>query len=254
MSNKGWKVLDSQTFGLIEPAPFTLIGPYLKTRKLIRSAFPLWTLNANQIKQKNLLNPLAFNVFESICASAPVSILLWFIENIIPDSSTEDQFVKILEELFSWMSPVIVPLSFLVLAYTAGWSALRKEDYSKAKSKISKNAYLYLDGAYGLLPQAITSFLYVILIELLNRGYSGEFLLVINLLILFCSFWLLQTSWCTIRSKLFAANGYNKQRHGLCLKYVFFMSFWGAIQVLIITLSVTFICWITASVLVSFTS
>lgn len=172
---------------------------------------------------------------------------------IIPDPS-EDKLLRIFDGLFTFVLPFIVPLCLLVLAYTAGWSALRKEDYSKAKSKTSKNAYLYLDGAYGLLPQGITSFSSVTLIELVERGYNGDFLLVINLLYFVCSFWLLQTSWCTIRSKLFAANGYNKQRHGPCLKYVFAMLFWGVIQVFIISLSVAVICWITASVLVSFTS
>jgi hypothetical protein len=250
MSKRDWKSIDSEVLGLLEPAPLSRLGRYFTTRKHIRAGYPLWTLTTKQITEKNFLGPWVFNIYETILASMPVSLLAWVLNLIMPASSSKDEFQRVLEALFEVVSPIIFPLSLLVLAHTAGWAALRKEDYSREKSKISRKAYLYLDGAYGLIPQLTSVFSYAVFTEAAVRGQDSNELLVIPIfLILFCSLWVFHTVWCTVGGKLFAANGYNKQHHGPCLKYVLVMAFWAGILTSMIVLLALVICAGVAAIL-----
>ena len=169
---------DVDVFGMIEPFPFTSIGPYLNTRKLIRGNHQLWNFSKNEIQDNNLQGPWVFNLYESVLASLPISVLNWLLELIFPLSLDSSSLESAQQKILSFFAPFLTPLSLMILANTASWASLRKRDYTPYKGKKAKYAYLYLDGAYGLIPQILASLFSILYLELFLREVSDEWLII----------------------------------------------------------------------------
>jgi hypothetical protein len=55
------------------------------------------------------------------------------------------------------LDPVLIPFILMVAAYIIGRVSLRSEDSTASTRNRASRIYLYLDGAFGLYPQLITS-------------------------------------------------------------------------------------------------
>ncbi|MCP4580577.1 MAG: hypothetical protein GY839_03095 [candidate division Zixibacteria bacterium] len=145
---------------------------YFNMRKRIRGGEPLWELSGVQVRQQGLLGPWAFNLYESILATFPASIIIvvakYFGEsgltNIFDFESPsfnflEDQTATIAQDIFNsvwtYITPICLPLSILILGLIAGWAALMKSDRTFESQRKLTKVYLYIDGAYGLYHQAM---------------------------------------------------------------------------------------------------
>lgn len=217
-----WKILDPDVVSLLEPAPLTPLGPYLRTRKLIKTGHPLWELSPETLKEKRLQSPWYFNLYESIFASVPAYIAGFF-ASFFPTIEKEHLYENF-GTIFNTLYPILPPILLLALAYTAGWSSLRWKDFSMQKAKIARKAYLYLDGAYGLLPQSlIACFNTLFWASIFRESLSGLMVPVIIGNLLSWTLFLL-TNWHTVRVKLFSINGYGKKSSGPRVKYIVSMA------------------------------
>lgn len=59
--------------------------------------------------------------------------------------------------VFSWLWPIAIPFILFFVARMIAWGSLKGIDSTPEHRKRAARAYLYLDGAYGLYPQALLS-------------------------------------------------------------------------------------------------
>ena len=144
---------------------------FLRTREAIYCGEKLFEMRAEDLAKREFMGPLAFNLYETTIAALPAAGLAWIFQTI-RHTESETMFPKLADgywqNVFSEMNKFaptiehiskafIVPVLLLVVAVTASWASLHAADSTKETRKRCRDAFLYYDGAYGLLPQMLTS-------------------------------------------------------------------------------------------------
>jgi len=163
-----------ETLGL--KSKFKKLKSFLATRQRMIKGEYLFDRTSDQLKKSELMGPLTFNIYSSAIAGTIalgvtklLSIMLPSKEPSIPataDAVTKE-FLTRLPQVDSFIRPFVTPAVFLVIAYCLSWGAIRGTEpqvISIAQTSApfpsrrrARNAFLYFDGAYGLIPQAVIS-------------------------------------------------------------------------------------------------
>lgn len=201
-------------------------GSFWKTKRAVAAGKPLYIYTPEQLAAEELMNPWAFNLAESVFASLPaltvVKILSFFYPapspepSILPKNATfwQSVFAKApsyYPQILGWFVPFLVPITLLALSRLFARASLKKSDTTTEKRERARVAYLYLDGACGLLPQLLLAFgANVGLTCLINGVPTPEpIAIVLLLMVVVGSWWGLFISGRTVPRKLFAINGYS---------------------------------------------
>jgi hypothetical protein len=133
---------------------------YLATHRAIRRGEQLHDLTSRELAAAGFLGPWKFNLYETAVAAVPAQAFAtaWSLlaPSALPSKAAGEpdaQFVKLMTRVLSWLLTTSPALVLLLLAYAAGRASLRKADVTRERSRRATRAFLYLDGAYGLVPQ-----------------------------------------------------------------------------------------------------
>jgi hypothetical protein len=165
---------------------------FFKTRRQITNGTYLFDFTANEIKQSDLMGPLTFNIYSSTIAATIALVVakvfsFFFAQdqpNIVSDpTSVMGQFSKLRVSVEGYVRPFYVPVTFLFLAYLISWGTIRGTEprfASISSDSLNKslpsrtrgrNAFLYFDGAYGLIPQALLSLALTVIKSIPSQNY-----------------------------------------------------------------------------------
>jgi hypothetical protein len=211
----------NQTESLIYEA-FSQLSPfrwYSRTRRAVLAGRPLYDYSLTKLQSEGLLAPLAFNFLESTLA-ATLAVFMWSVlVRFLPGSAsaeTGSPSDEILETILKVSLSATAPFVFLLIAYIAARASLRAPDQTAGRVERAVRAFLYLDGASGLAPQALLVLgLLTLAVAFDNPGYSLEAIifgttagLVGGALIVVGLSWSAILLVAPITAKLFAVNGY----------------------------------------------
>lgn len=145
---------------------------FRKTRQSIKQGERLFDLSADELTKLNVMGPWTFNIYETMLAAIPAQMVVTVLNFFFPYEPSSPQipkslslyqqafirdYYKLAPSVHSYFKPLIVPTILLAVSSIAGWACLKKEDSTRQSRKLCRNAYLYYDGAYGLMPQTIIS-------------------------------------------------------------------------------------------------
>jgi len=162
------RIIFSWFYGHLEK--LSVLRKFMQTHHALAEGHALYEETDEQLDKLKLLKPLAFNLYQSGLSAIPgiaLTITLGFFfaldESSSPAASSASLFDQRAKHIFEKISPPAVafaaPLGLLILARFAAWSSLRREQRSSSSLWKQRRAYLYFDAHYGLLPQAVLSFL-----------------------------------------------------------------------------------------------
>lgn len=183
------------------------LSSFVRTRREIHQGEALWDFSHNEIKQNGLMGPWKLNVYESMIAGLLSFIIIQVLGIVKPDFFYAPWWMggwandPIEKKASLFYSSLAIPFTFLVLSYAAGEGSLRECDSNKENRRRARRVYLYLDGAYGLLPQTIASTTVVLLAFAPNQVY-------VKILGLIAVLWNSYISFYVVPNKLFVANNY----------------------------------------------
>jgi len=139
---------------------------YFRTRSAIRRAEPLHEFSPEQLAANKYLGPWTFNLHQTAVSSLPTVILFaiydWLFTPPRPKTTSADPFWQTFQDILprveAKIEPFFLPLSLTIAAYAAAMGSLKRRDLSKPTFSRNTRCYLYLDGSYGLYPQAVLAF------------------------------------------------------------------------------------------------
>lgn len=162
---------DSEFSVLIEPIreEGEKLNTYVRTRRAVLAGSPLYNFSRTQLTQAGLMGPWKFNFTESAIASGFAAGVLWLVTYLFPGNvvqpvvavrdglwgRTFDECFLLMPEIQSWIIVLIVPLATMFLAKIVGWGSLRSKDVNRERVRASTFAFLYLEGAHGLIPDVL---------------------------------------------------------------------------------------------------
>lgn len=162
---------DSEFSVLIEPIreEGEKLSTYVRTRRAVLAGSPLYNFSRTQLTQAGLMGPWKFNFTESAIASGFAAGVLWLVTYLFPGNvvqpvvavrddfwgRTFDECFLLMPEIQSWIIVLIVPLATMFLAKIVGWGSLRSKDANRERVRTSTFAFLYLEGAHGLIPDTL---------------------------------------------------------------------------------------------------
>lgn len=138
---------------------------FLHTRRAVLSGAQIWEMPKEDLTRENYLEPWAFNLYQSALSAVPTAAMFFVlhffglrtIDDVhalrLKNVMTPDAF-SYLEKVTPYLHATVVPLTLFVGCVVAGWATLNPGDRSKDRVRRARRAYLYLDAAYGLVPQA----------------------------------------------------------------------------------------------------
>lgn len=200
---------------------------FRRTRQYIKQGKKLFDLPADELSKINAMGPWTFNIYQTMLAAIPAQIVATVLNFFFPYepplrqitkslSPYQKEFIRDFDKLapsvHNYFRPLIVPTILLAVSSIAGWACLKKEDSTKQSRKRCRNAYLYYDGAYGLMPQTIISLAITMLAMSNERNVDAGvvYFLLIGLVIgLGASIYQLYVTDYKIPSLLFHQNGYS---------------------------------------------
>ena len=217
---------------------FTKIKKFLRTRNAVRRGEKIFDLSSDDLKAKDLMGPLTFNVYESTLAGLPAAALGILLGLFFQDRPTSLQFVpgvsefkkavvteavKIAPKIGKTIQPFLPPFFLLIAAWSTAWGCLKKVDSSAAKRRRCRDAFLYYDGTYGLWVQAVLSLAISLLLVPLNYVLDDSNIpLVVGVTLLILSslwqFYLINTK---VPKLLFQDNGYDSK-----IYHIWTRNFW----------------------------
>ena len=194
---------------------------YLKTRKAIKKGDPLYKYTREQIELNQLLKPWTYNFTKAFLSIMPTIFILgvmdFFIFSGAKNSIIKDEFLLFSMQLnLKYNATYIYPFIITLLANTASFS-ITKDRSDKLERQKNTYLYLYLDGTYGLFPQATLILLTNILrklclerynyIEYLILMYGQVTIFLLCFSFLACAFiWLIYVSYLSIPIKMITLN------------------------------------------------
>lgn len=145
--------------GLLDP--WRLLGKFRRTRRAIRNGEELYNYSAERFGTLGYMGPWSFNIFESAIVSIPIIILIelqdfFSIEEIPIKPGTYNEYVLFFtEKTAQILYALAVPFLFTFFVHSLAWASLKRNDQSSENRLRARKAYLYFDGAYGLIAQAL---------------------------------------------------------------------------------------------------
>ncbi len=141
--------------------PWELLCKYFRTRRAVLSGASLYDVSEEELKARDLQGPWTFNLTQSTLAAAPTLLLLKVLNFWRPYtppvpqglSPLGRQTVEYFPSVLGFFSPFLVPLSLMLLASVVAFGSLHRKDATRERTSRAKYAYLYFDGALGLIPQ-----------------------------------------------------------------------------------------------------
>ena len=134
---------------------FKEVKKFIKTRRAILQAEPLYLRSQDELKSGGYMGPWAFNAAQSLIDSIPgmiISVLLWvFFASETPRLLTLAD--PITTKIAAWISPLKGPFTLLALVYVVGFASVPAGYMSRRALHAVARKYLYFDAALGLWAQ-----------------------------------------------------------------------------------------------------
>ncbi|HEY0795244.1 MAG TPA: hypothetical protein VGD64_05640, partial [Acidisarcina sp.] len=149
---------------------YSRLKRFMATRRAIRDGQILVDLSSEDLRRLDLMGPLRFNVYESTLAGVPsllitacVGVLFPLEPKAVPFVDAQSDFAraflievsKVTPSVFRTISPFVPPVILLWSSFVMGWASLESFDSNSTTRRRSRNGFLYIDGAYGLLAQTL---------------------------------------------------------------------------------------------------
>lgn len=206
---------------------------FLRTREAILLGERLFDVPDEELSKRELMGPLAFNLYETALAGLPAAGLAWVFQTVTHTesglrfpTSTDPFWQGVLREMNQSAGTIehvskafVVPGLLLVVAVIASWASLHQSDSTKESRRRCRDAFLYYDGAFGLFPQMLSSLGLVLVVFLdwlgprVNELFAGLGLIV-ALPVTAAGVWQAYVLLAEIPRNLFDLNGY-KETSGL---------------------------------------
>lgn len=200
----------------------TLFNEYRKTRSALKNGVEIYLLSGSERIEAGYLGPWKFNLTEVAIAGGISLAVIQFFSSLalhvsIPKLETVNTpYEAILNTTWSWFEPFFIPLFITAFVYMTAWSSLKKGDISHEKKAMARKAYLYFDGAYGLLPQTLLPIFSALgtsafIQEISKESPLNSAALTIQLFVIIFMIWQLVISGHIIPNRLFIVNGYSNR-------------------------------------------
>lgn len=208
---------------------FSPIGKYFHTRRLLQAGRPLYQYTPAELKAADAMGPWTFNLTESVLVSLPtvllmkVITLLWPIGPLEYPGMVQLAGVSRTSELGKRMNdyvvsmdagsqPFMVPLFLMLLASLCARGSLHRKDYTPERAARARWAYLYIDGARGLVPQFVFGLAAALMAWCQLRGtLTLPVAIAVGLPLLYSIIHLFYISVYLQPRLLFGINGYSTQ-------------------------------------------
>jgi hypothetical protein len=148
-------------------AEFGKFKQFQETRAAILAGEDLFDCSKTSLAARGLMGPLTFNLYETALAAMPGLALQSIVGFLVPDFVVPDDaaplsssFDAAAADVTRLLIPFLVPTCALLLAWVAAWASLNRGDRTRSNLRRARDAYLYYDGAHGLVPEMLTSFWY----------------------------------------------------------------------------------------------
>jgi len=199
---------------------------FKNTRTKIVSGAPLFDWPEEERAKAGVMGPFLFNFYQSVFSALPAIVIAKTLEFLYPlqtpGNLTEfgKKLVGVEGRLFTVTQAFVAPSLLMIIALLAAKGAIKPKDSTPVLKQRCRNACLYYNGAFGLIPQGMIALALVLIIGLAQRGiesigiYSS-----LGVLVLAGMIWQLRISQSVIPKKLFALCGYPIKRPRW--KYVF---------------------------------
>ncbi len=179
---------------------------FSRTRKAFLSGESLQAWSDDARTQNGFMNPWKFDLYESILATAPAILLTKVTDFLVPPpkltidpnafsygmwlvpEGLKTPVAKLVDPVQQTLTPFLLPLSLMILVVIIVRATLAKEERSIQKNKMIRDAYFYLDGAHGLLPQTLFNVALIFLIILGIRGIEAPLVTVVCVVMMVISF------------------------------------------------------------------
>jgi hypothetical protein len=202
-------------------AELVKLRTYFATRSVVREAIRSRTFT--DISRVGRMGPWTFHLYQVALCAAPTIILGRAVEFVMPlkvapsDAKRVGEVAARAGEIFpsvaEFLDPFLVPLLLFATCLVAARAALRPQDKTPANIRKSRDFYLYIDGALGLLPKTLVTLTLWLALEISIRGGGNGLLLSCLGWFLFVSFnWLTYVSLVKVPTALLSANGYDPGR------------------------------------------
>jgi len=163
-------------------AEYSKLRQYFNTRSSVLEGASLQDYSPTDLRAANFMGPLTFNVYETALAALPtqaVVAIIWFFSAApvdapqlfgdLPDSVFSRSLRVLLPNFLRLVTPLVVPSTALALAWVASLLSLYRSDWTRAKLRRARDAFLYYDGAHGLIPELSMAVLFTVA-PLLSEG------------------------------------------------------------------------------------
>lgn len=200
------------------------IGQFWRTRRAVRSGLELHKLDDAERELNGFASPWPFCIQEVVFAAIPSFLLVGMLNLLFgevtsevasPNASGAPVAQQLFERIFGWLDNLTVPALLTLAVYLVSWGALKAKDSTPEARRKCREAYLYLNGAYGMTPQAILTTAVAYLAWQYERsdawlGSSIGLMVhqVVIVAVLVSSVWILWQLGKAIPKRLFAAFGY----------------------------------------------
>ena len=180
----------------------------------MRNGQPLYRLTRDELHKRGLMGPWTFNLYEVVVAAVPTIVLLRILDFFTRGTRSVvslNPFESAMGRAGTMLGPLVVPVALTLSVYLIARGSLKRDDISSDRLARARYAYLYLDGAYGLLAQAAVAFG----IALHTYSIVGYQVLgatttwVTAIFVIGGSLHEFHLTWYAIPSRLFSVNGYD---------------------------------------------
>ncbi len=204
------------------------LSKFWKTRTAVVKDIHIADKSSAELSRKGLMSAWKFNLVQSSLSAIPALILKRVLDFFYPSQKLEGIEGHV-HAAFSWLWPLAIPFILFSMARLIAWSSLKRVHASEERKRRAAVAYLYLDGAYSLIPQALLSIAAVItstgaepsLTETIlgpntasladTTGALGNIVLFGALILAVGLVWEFILKRVYLARKLFVYNGYSKQ-------------------------------------------
>lgn len=129
---------------------------FWRTRRAVFQDLTLAERSSAELGRAGYLPAWKFNLIQSGIAALPALVLKKIADFWVTPAKPQGLEGQV-DAVFSWLWPIVIPFVLFFSARVIAWGSIKSMDSSAERRKRATRAYLYLDGAYGLYPQALLS-------------------------------------------------------------------------------------------------